>query len=83
MIWLPRSNLHWVCNDVDGLTGEIKVVNGKTKWRVVDNTTGRTETSGIADNPIEAVHLVKGFLLAVRDLVRYVENHGINQKQET
>lgn len=68
MLWVPKTKMQWVCNDVDGITSEVKIVKGVVSWTAIDTTNGEVVSENIVEHPLDAIKLASSFLDAVVDL---------------
>lgn len=73
MIWEHKARMHWVCNDVEGLSAEIKIVDGVTNWCTIDLETGEILSKGTQYQPVDAIHYIERFFKAIVDKRNAIE----------
>jgi len=73
MIWAHKARLHWICRDVDGVEPGVQVIKGISHWYLLDTETGEILYNDKANNPIEAMRILKGLVDAVVDLRNFVK----------
>lgn len=68
MIWAHAGRLHWVCNDLDGVAGQVRVINKVTYWEVIDTEDGRILYSGQDIQTLDAMRLCASYIEALKDV---------------
>ncbi len=62
MIWAHVSRLHWVCNDFNGIAGQVRVIKKMTYWEVIDTSDGRVLYKGKCDQTLDAMEVTACYL---------------------
>jgi hypothetical protein len=58
--------MHWVCNDVKGLSAEVRKWNDSWYCDVVDMETGEVLNSWNMSHPLDAMHAAKEFINGIK-----------------
>lgn len=68
MIWTHAGRLHWVSHDLDGVDGQIRVINGISYWEVIDTEDGCILYSGQCSQTLDAMRLCASYIEALKDI---------------
>lgn len=78
MIWTHAGRLHWVSHDLEGVDGQVRVIDGISYWEVIDTEDGRILYSGQCNQTLDAMKLSAEYIKALEE-IRSVFN-GIETK---
>jgi hypothetical protein len=61
MIWTCKAKRHWVCCSIEGVEAEVKIIKDLSHWCLINLETGEILYSGKANNPLDAMKMVRYF----------------------